>query len=248
MEIAIIVSDKDIAGLTIKEQLKKLPNNIAIHSVKKDSINCENIDKEITADVFVFATRHASSSKIPSLTVHAPGNIGPAKYGGKENTLCVAAEPYIKRCFQILKEKNISGFEVIQEATHHGPYLEKPCFFIELGSDENGWKNKDGGKAIAETIAECFSSPKLKYKTAIGIGGMHHSPGFAKIMMEDEYAISHVCAKYNLQHLDENILNQMINKSMQPAEKIFLDWKGLGEHKEKIKLLAVKSGISWEKV
>ena len=77
---------------------------------------------------------------------------------------------------------------------------------------------------------------------------MHHSPNFAKIMKGNEYAISHVCAKYNLEFLDENILNQMINRSMQPAEKIFLDWKGLGEHKEKVKQLVEKSGIDWEKV
>ncbi|HLD19342.1 MAG TPA: D-aminoacyl-tRNA deacylase [Candidatus Nanoarchaeia archaeon] len=248
MKEAIIISDKDMAGQTIKEQLEKLKSDLKIYTVKKDSIHCENIDKEIDADIFVFSTRHASKSGIPSLTVHAQGNIGSAKFGGKENELCFAAEPYIKKCFQLLNEKKPDGFDVIQEATHHGPFIEKPCFFIELGSDENEWKNKDGGKAIAETIIECFSQPIQKYKTAIGIGGMHHSPNFAKIMKGNEYAISHVCAKYNLEFLDENILNQMINRSMQPAEKIFLDWKGLGEHKEKVKQLVEKSGIDWEKV
>ena len=250
MQIALIISERDEAGITIKEEIEKLklPDTIRMNFVKKDSINCENIDKEIDADIFVFASRHASKSKIPSLTVHAPGNIGPAKFGGRENMLCVSAEPDIKKCFQLLLQKKPDGFDVIQEATHHGPFIEKPCFFIELGSDEEGWKNKDGGKAIAETIIECFSDKIPKYKTAIGIGGLHHSPNFAKIMRGNEFAISHICAKYNLEYLDENILKQMLNRSMQPPEKIFLDWKGLGEHKERIKQLIESSRISWEKL
>ncbi|MBT3304059.1 hypothetical protein HN387_02115 [Candidatus Woesearchaeota archaeon] len=59
MKVAIIITNKK-ASQNIKEFLTELPSNMFLHEVDKDSIECENIDEEVEADLIVFATRHQS--------------------------------------------------------------------------------------------------------------------------------------------------------------------------------------------
>ena len=40
------------------------------------------------------------------------------------------------------------------EATHHGPLIDKPCVFIEIGSSETDYTNRRAGFIIAKTIYE----------------------------------------------------------------------------------------------
>ncbi len=262
MKVAIITSSKDSAGMNIHEELlamgfektKELFEgnpcahlNTSNHTLKlittnEDIIRCENIDEKLDADIIVFASKHKAKSEIPSLTVHSTGNFNEAQYGGREKTLNIAAEEHIKHCFQLLSQNAPEGFEVIQEATHHGPSVQKPSFFIELGSNEQGWKNKQGAKAVAFAIITCFSAPIKATQTAIAIGGPHHAPRFQKIMLEPNISISHVCPKHALEYLDEEIMNQMLHKSTKHSKHIILDWKGLGEHKQRILALAKKTG------
>lgn len=257
MEVAVVVSKKDIAGLNIKEQLLKegfdktddrFENNevfeltikgkkIGLYTTEEESVYCENIDKRIKADLFLFATKHQSAAKINSFTVHPIGNFGRAEFGGKEKELCKAPSFYLKTAFQLLTEFNELKHEVIQEATHHGPYMESPVMFIEIGSSPEEWRNQKGGRILAKSILELLSSKERHYKTAFGIGGMHHTPNFKKIILNSEIALSHLCPKYNLQNLDEEMVLQAIQKSIPKAEIALLDWKGLGTEKERIKEL-----------
>src|SRR4030065_2559725 len=115
MKTAIIVSKKDIAGINIKESLLdlydfnetgekfdgnwtfELNNDVRLYTIEKDSIHFENIDKEIKADIFIFATKHKAESKLPSLSVHTQGNWSKAEFGGKDRQLCVAPACYLKQ-------------------------------------------------------------------------------------------------------------------------------------------------------
>lgn len=259
MHIVIITSTKDPASMNIREHLlKEIPfaeqngvysyNNITLHTLNSDLIHAEYLDKTISADLFIFASKHVSAAKKPALTVHALGNFGPALYGGEERILCSAPTAYIKAALQKL-EKYAAGihsethYEVIQEATHHGPYLDKPLQFIEIGSTEKEWQDKNAGKIVAQVIKELYTEKIKEYKSAVGIGGLHHCPAFKKIQLQEEIAIGHVCAKYNLEHLDEVMLQQALKRSMPKAEIVVLDWKGLGEHKHRIKEMLEKMNL-----
>ena len=46
------------------------------------------------------------------------------------------------------------SFEVTYEVTHHGPYLETPTLFIEIGSSEATWGDRDAARAIARALTE----------------------------------------------------------------------------------------------
>ncbi len=238
--IAIITSKQDLAGINIAEELKKEnleKFNAKHYEVDEKPVYAEDIDKKIEADLFIFATKHESKSGIPSLSAHSPGNWNKAGLGGKDNELCICPASYLKEALIFLEKNNTINFDVVQECTHHGPYIEKPCFFIEIGSTEEQWKNKEAAKIITKTILHLLENPPKEYETAVGLGGLHTTPNFKKIIINSNIAISHVCPKYNLENLNEDNLKQAIERTVPKASLIILDWKGLKQYKEKVKQL-----------
>jgi len=242
MKYAVIASKQDQAGLNIAKHLKPLiekRKDIKLFIREEDSIHCENL--EIDAEQFIFATKHASEKGVPALSVHFPGNFSKAEMGGKSKTLCKTNASLEKEFY--LKLKELHKGEVTLEVTHHGPYSEKPMIFIEIGSTEKEWVNEKYGKIVAETIAEVTKNVK-QYKTLVGIGGGHYPRTFNKILERTEYAIGHICPKYHLENLNENLLKQMLNS--EKIEFVVVDWKGVGLYKEKVKSLL--EGYEWKKV
>ncbi|MAG08409.1 D-tyrosyl-tRNA(Tyr) deacylase [Candidatus Woesearchaeota archaeon] len=266
MKFAIIVSEKDPAGLNIKDSLVNLfgfkeldekfddsnvyqLNNIQLYIAKKESIHYENIDKEIVADLFVFATKHQSAKGVSSLSCHAPGNWSKAEAGGKDKELCVAPALFLKEAFVRLNQNaKDTEHEITMECTHHGPFLNKPCFFIEIGSSLEEWENKDSGNIIAKTIMDVLSKDIKEGKSCFVIGGSHYNQAANKIMLRTEYAVGHVCPKYMLEFLDENLLKHAVERTVPKVEIVLLDWKGLGHYKQKVVELLEKVGIKCERV
>lgn len=241
MKFAIIASKKDKAGMNIVSFLKN--SNLPIYYTEKEIIYAENIDKEqnIDADFIIFASKHASEQQRKTLSVHAPGNWNKAEMGGKKNEVCKTSALFLKHLFEILNqeaEKANSDYQVTLEVTHHGPYIEKPCCFIEIGSSENEWQDKKAGKIIAETIKKATETEIKKYKTAIGIGGPHYCPNFNKIQLSSEYALGHIVPQYVFP-ITEKQIKESINKTKEKVSLAIIDWKGLKgrERQETIKLL-----------
>lgn len=251
MKTSIIVSKTDPAGMNIKERLLELYkfektdenfennpvyqlNDIKLYTVEKESIFNEDIDKKINSDLFIFATKHQSASGVHSLCVHTQGNWGKAEFGGKDRKLCTAPAKYLRTALFLLKKNNNLDYEVIQEVTHHGPYLDKQCFFIEIGSNEESWKNKEAAKVIANTIIEVLENKPKNYAVTFGIGGLHHTPILTKTMEKQDIAFGHVCPKYNLQNLDKEMILQALEKTEENVDFVVLDWKGLGKEKQRI--------------
>ena len=244
MNIALIISNYP-ADQNVKKQLGNLPENITLYEFDKRCIELDHIDKEIKADVFVFATIHQSKQGNPCLTCHAPGNWNKAEDGGEEKTLNVAPANYLKAFYLALKEK--SPIEVTFEVTHHGPTLDKPCMFVEIGSSEKEWNDEALGKVIADCIKEVFSQEPKEEQSVLIIGGGHYNQVAMKIMERTEYAVGHVCPKYSLPDLNEAMLQQAIEKTDPKVSLIVVDWKGLGQEKEKVKQLLDNCKVPWKK-
>ncbi len=254
MRFAIVASANDLAGITIRNSLQKAGfaptteifdsfpvlqwKDIKLYTINTNPLFFELCDS-LSADFLIFATKHSSKAGVPSLCMHPVGNWGNAEFGGKEKELVIAPAHYLKMALQLLEKKNTIGYEVFQEATHHGPASTKPILFMEIGSSESQYENNDAGNIIAETIMELvLSEPMRLYapvKSAVGIGGLHHTANFKKIQIESDVAIGHVCPKYALDSLKKDILLQAIDKTYPKAELVILDWKGLGTEKERIK-------------
>jgi len=254
LDIAIIASKKDLAGQNIAKQLMLLheyPLDISgkkvdVFLMNKPITELENIDLEIAADVFVFASKHVSKAGVNSLTVHSIGNWDKALAGGRGRTLVPAAASLMKTYFKLLYQNAEKlDYEVIVEATHHGPYLNKPTMFIEIGSSEAQWKDEEAGKVVAATIIDAIGSTNSKIKVVVGIGGMHHSPNFRKIMLSESVGVAFVCPKHALEFLDLEMLTQAMEKSS--AESVMLDWKGLGSEKQKVLQMLEKGNFKYER-
>lgn len=272
MKIAIIISPQDLASKTIGNALLQRQcfhptheefdgkrvlqcngyNEARLYTIVQESIHAEHLDVRIAADLFIFATKHVSKAAVPSLCVHAPGNWGPALYGGKANSLGIAPASYLKTALQKLEElhtlHHLLNYEVIQEATHHGPLLEKPCMFIEIGSTEKEWQDEQAAEIIAATILFLIEQTPKEYPTALGIGGLHHTPQFKKIILQTERAIGHVCPKYNLAYLTPTMIQQGLEKTHEKTTQVILDWKGLGDEKDRIVQMLDELHISYTKI
>jgi len=238
MKYAIIIS-QDLAGQNIKEFLQ-----VPFHEVETRSIFCEELDKKIDADIFIFATTHRSAAGVQSLTVHVPGNWGSADLGGKPRALCVAPASLLKALYLGMK-KRYTG-EVTIEATHHGPFLKKPALFIEIGSSEEGWKDKKLGKIVAETLHDVVGKEKT-YTTVVALGGGHYSPEINKILTDTEYTVGHFCPKHSLHTLDEEMLQQAYDRNVEKVAFFVLDWKGMGGEKQRIIALLEKLKLPYKK-
>ena len=220
--IGIVISEKDIASVNIAKylfSLERWKNNNGVfltddklvYIINNLHIYHDNIDQELkelgyTVKTLIFASRHTSKIGKKTLSVHAIGNINKAEYGGK-NKCIIPCNPLLMRdAIGLLKEKNIECFELCYEATHHGPYIETPSFFIEVGSTKKEWINSKACKAIAETLLEIEENNR---EVAIGIGGGHYAPRFTEIAFEKNVAFGHIAARYNIQYLTKERLSQM---------------------------------------
>jgi len=222
-------------------------DGIKLLRLEEDTLYSDDIDRRIDADMFIFATKHSSSRGVHSLSVHVPGNWGRAEHGGRDKELCIAPASYIKEGLRTLdKLAGSTGFEITVEQTHHGPYLEKPCFFIEIGSSMEQWQDKAAGNIIAEAIMRIISAGP-SYPAAVMLGGGHYNAWANRILLETDYAVGHICSRHSLQSLDAGMLRQALERTAEKVELAVIDWKGLGEHKKKVISLLQESGLGYER-
>ena len=238
----IITSQEDVASMNIREHLLggrswkeigmfsgfplfSFGNNImaTIPEIHLDRDNVDNQVKEVTGkdfDVVIFASRHRAESKIPTLTVHPIGNYSKAEFGGLEGKLVRTSPHLMTSSLRLLKNKAADlGFGISFETTHHGPYLETPSFFIEIGSDESYWTHQKAAEAIADVI---MSAEEKRGEVLLCAGGGHYAPRFTDLALKNDVSIAHMAANYALDALmDETVMKEMIAKSSSPKAVYF---------------------------
>ncbi len=252
----IVASKQDPAGVNITTQLSQFRNPL-LSSMKntpsfdfylreEDIISDENLNLEKINkyDFIIFASKHQSKEGIKSLSIHAPGNFKKAEYGGREGKVCSTSALFQKQLFENLNkqvEENIlKDYQVTLECTHHGPLINKPCVFIEIGSTEIEWKDKRAGFIIAKTIRDTIENfEENPYnEIAIGIGGPHYCPNFNKIQLNSNIALSHIIPGYDLP-LTEEMIKEAVEKTEEEIDFILLDWKGLTNAEERQRILQI---------
>ena len=119
------------------------------------------------AKELIFLSRHASQSSGPCLTVHPIGVAAHAteddlqRGGGRPGVLPppgVRLAPLYRRLCEARKSGGIgdinfpSDFKVSLEATHHGPVVDTPALFYEIGSTEQEWSRRDAANLLAAAL------------------------------------------------------------------------------------------------
>ena len=255
MRFAIVYSKLNIAGTVIMEELKKLaftPHfpiiELAKETLYSDNFNAKHYPELQNIDLIVFASTHRSEKGNPSLSLHAPGNWRNADLGGHPGKISKTSAFISKYLFQELnknyeKDKNNlkENYEVTLEVTHHGPSIDFPCCFIELGSTEKQWNDREAAKIIAKTILSLENYPDTHpdhWIASIAIGGPHYAPNFNKIQLNSQYAIGHIIPEYSLP-LTESMLKEAEQKTSETIGEILIDWKGCGNSESRQNIMNI---------
>ena len=205
------------------------------------------LDEYFNPQAYIFLSRHSAESGIASLTAHTTGNFSEeAKFGGSGNELARSDPSLLKNYLMALwmHKEGVKEYEITMEATHHGPTsLQKPVMFVELGSSEKYWGDRRAATVVGEALMESLAERRIWSKVAIGFGGTHYPEKFTKLLVEGDMAFAYVAPKYALEHVNERMVGQMLQRSTAPVRYAVLDWKGLGKHKEKIVGLVKQFGL-----
>src|SRR5579864_7726787 len=119
--------------------IRRLSEGVFLLKRETHHIHDERLDSRLPPHLvregvtLVFPSIHRSEQNVPCLTVHPLGNLGSsAEVGGRPNAV-VPTDP--GRMTGALRELAIRGAEeqlaATFEATHHGPELGVPAFFVE---------------------------------------------------------------------------------------------------------------------
>ena len=273
MTVLIISSTEDPASTNIKNSLLEQTtwdehgtfynspvfrhasmNNLVIVTIPDKKIRHENIDTEvfeqlhIEPKIAIFLSRHRSKMGEPTLTVHPIGNFGDAKFGGKPKTLIPAAPRMMTHLLRLIK-KNLQPtdlkYQVCYEVTHHGPFLKIPTLFVEVGSTEIQWQQKEPASIIASSLLELLA--KYHYEeeypndipVLLGIGGGHYAPRFTEVALAKKIAFGHMIPTYQID--GGNIDDEILEKTIQATPNI----NGVYLHKKELKKAQVTQYRNW---
>ena len=248
--ILIAASTKDIASMNIANQIierysfEKLSENfqdnsmyfkhVANRDVKmvftnQELIQSQRITEHFKMDLVIFVSRHASQSGFPTLSVHVSGNLGKAELGGLPKSVSVCPASAMKEALlELAKAKDESNlsYEVSYECTHHGPSLDVPTMFAELGSSPEQWKDLQAAEAVAHAAMKA-ATKDTKYPTVLGVGGPHYNERFTRIALTTNRAFGHIISKYAAPSIDPEVIKQCVQRTVEHVESAVFDWKSL---------------------
>jgi D-aminoacyl-tRNA deacylase len=270
--ILIVASTKDVAGMNIAQQIldnydfekveerfhqnpmysKKMQDSLVkLVFVNEDIVNTQFITQFFNPQLLVFISKHRSASGIPTLSVHTPGNLGEAELGGIPRKVSVSPASAMRNALlemTSMKEELELNYQVCYECTHHGPSLDVPAMFVELGSSIKQWKDKRAAEAVARAAMTAVSKHS-KYQAVLGIGGPHYNAKFTKIALSKPIAFGHIIPKYAVSLLDADMMRQCVERTVEKVESVILDWKGIkGADKKELMTMLNEVRVSMEKV
>ena len=272
--ILLVASNKDVAGLTITRQVldhypfkvtgttfQKNPvyhaqvnkKEVTLLLLNEETINAQTLTDSFTKpDLIVFISRHSSTSGKPTLSVHTPGNIGAAEYGGLPRQVSISPATAMRDALKALsffKEGMKLDYEVSYECTHHGPSLNAPTMFVELGSLPKQWRDSNAAEAVAHAAMSAIGKFAASEETAVlGIGGTHYNERFTRMSIDDEAVFGHMIAKYAVPLVDAEMLRQCVDKTLEKVECAVLDWKGIkGADKPQLLKALEEAGLPYKK-
>jgi len=147
------------------------------------------------------------------------------------------------------KQEMQLGYEVSYEGTHHGPSLDVPTMFAELGSAPEQWSDLRAAGVVANAAMKaCSDFGSHPAKAVLGVGGPHYNAKFTKMALESKLAFGHMIPKYAVAGVDVEMLKQCVERTLERVDRAVLDWKGIkGEDKPHVIRTLDEAGLPFEK-
>jgi D-aminoacyl-tRNA deacylase len=230
----ILVSGGDVASTNQAKELLKLADWDSLDSVEGHQAysfkharmwwiedGClweDDLDKRWakatgeTPTEVIFPSRHSAASGNASLTLHPIGTmqIPPNEipdYGGRAGD-CPPPNPRIAAWWRELNRvaSELDEFDLSLETTHHGPWIETPSLFIEIGSTSETWGHKEAAKLLAGIIHRGLGLDDSvglgvwngQGRVVVTLGGGHYAPRGNLLASHEGIWIGHMLATYAL--------------------------------------------------
>lgn len=234
-KLVVLASTEDLAATTIAKELEK--EGFAVWYLKDKSVLHASAEDLPPADVFIVLSRHSSASGKRTLSTHSVGNFSsePPQLGGKPACLGMAhaiiQSTLLRELSHAKNRLGLDCYDVVVEATHHGPALTTPLTFVEVGSDSNAWADPVAGQAVAQSVARILTAPpplSSAPAVAVAFGGNHYPQKFTGLMIDERYYVGHICPRYAVNDLTRNLVKQMVMRTHPSTPQVALfDKKGM---------------------
>ncbi len=222
---AYIIDHYPFQHSTIKEILTY--DGYALYRSEERHLNMNGFEEVLAelgmkASTIIFLSKHSSQAKIKSLTVHAMGNIGEALLGGFPSQVSMSDPGNMSSALRIMRKNPVEGFNITFEATHHGPLIKVPSFFIEIGTEKEDWENRSALETVSKAVMNCSDDGKGGF---IGIGGGHYSPKITEYAVSSGINVGHILSKHTHEFLTVDLLKQCMDRT-KGFRGFLVDWKG----------------------
>ena len=224
LPVLLLVSRADPASVTIRDALldmeawkevgahrglpvRALDDRFLMVEDDRLHLDCDHLDRHLREqgwafDAVLVASKHRAESGKPALTVHPIGNLGDsADFGGLPRRVVPSAPVLMGRVLRRLAAEAVGiRHEVTFEATHHGPYLDTPTAFVEIGTDEASWRDADLGRRVARALlAADRATAADDAPVLVGLGGSHYAPRMTDLARRGRANFGHVVPGYALE-------------------------------------------------
>ena len=213
--VAVGVGDRwgtpESVGLSVEgAPIRRLSDTALVLRRPGRHIHDERVDLRLPATLreqgitLVFPSIHRSERNIECLTVHPLGNPGPsAEVGGRARTLVPTDPRRMTACLRALAERGREvSLPATFEATHHGPEVGLPAFFVEIGYGDAPRPPDAALRILSDVIPHL--SPDPADRVALGVGGGHYVPHFTDLALRRRWAFGHLLSRHALLALDSS--------------------------------------------
>ena len=160
----------------------------------------------------IFPSRHSAASGNASLTLHYIGTMQvpfeeTPKFGGRSGD-CPPPNPRLASWWRELNRigSGFEDFDLSLETTHHGPWIETPSLFIEIGSTNLTWGHEGAAELLAGIIHRGLGLDGGKGmgnwpgegRVVVTLGGGHYAPRGNMLGLHENIWLGHMLATYAL--------------------------------------------------
>ncbi|HUJ78405.1 MAG TPA: D-aminoacyl-tRNA deacylase, partial [Thermoplasmata archaeon] len=158
----------------------------------------------------IFPSVHRSRSGVRCLPVHPIGNPGPdAELGGRPGELVPTSPRLMASALRRLAEGAPADFPATFEATHHGPSVGLPAFFVEVATGDDDRPDPAAVRHLAEVLRDLEPDPGDR--VAVGVGGGHYAPRFTDLALRRRWAFGHLLPRHALDAAGPALLARALN-------------------------------------
>ena len=204
--------------------------------VEGELVYLQNHPAFSSSNLVIFLSRHESRNGAKLLTAHVPGNLFEASFGGIAGKVSIApanaARAALVEMRRAKKRLAREEFQVSYEGTHHGPSLDVPALFVEIGSTQEEWSSPKAAEAVA-CAAMAAATCNEEVEAAVALGGSHCNSRLTNHSLDSPLAFGHIIPSYAFSRLNADIVRHCIDRTLESNPTLILDWKGIdGKQRE----------------